>query len=212
MLISVQRPWHAPGVHVACDAACYAACYAAWHCEGGKRLSGGTFDGRMPVRIRSVHFGRSAPSRRRWVLSTRIRAASVRLGLAVRPVPAFAAGRLVRDCVRSWGQLCLPPGARRCSPGPGRLQLHVVRRRGQAVAVLLMSVLGRIAVAVAGGRRAVCGPGWRPSPGSWRPAHVGAARGVAVEFIVDPRGTVPAGADAEHGLCESSPAVLEESA
>lgn len=32
---------------------------------------------------------------------------------------------------------------RRCSPGPGRLQLHVVRRRGQAVAVLLMSVLGR---------------------------------------------------------------------
>lgn len=33
--------------------------------------------------------------------------------------------------------------ARRCSPGPGRLQLHVVRRRGQAVAVLLMSVLGR---------------------------------------------------------------------
>lgn len=135
MLISVQRPWRAPGVHVACD--------AAWRCEGGKWLSGGTFDGRMPVRICSVHFGRSAPSRRRWVLSTRIRAASVQLGLAVRPVPAFAAGRLVRDCVRSWGQLCLQPGARRCSPGPGRLQLHVVRRRGQAVAVLLMSLLGR---------------------------------------------------------------------
>lgn len=87
MLISVQRTWHAPGVHVACD--------VVWHCEGGKRLSGGTFDGRMPVCICSVHFGRSAPSRWRWVLSARIRAASVRLGLAVRPVPAFAAGRLV---------------------------------------------------------------------------------------------------------------------
>ncbi len=103
MLISVQRTWHAPGVHVACD--------AAWRCEGGKRLSGGTFDGRMPVRICSVHFEWSAPSRRRWVLSARIRAASVRLGLAVRPVPAFAAGRLVCGTASDLGgQLCLPPG------------------------------------------------------------------------------------------------------
>lgn len=49
----------------------------------------------------------------------------------------------VRDCVRSWGAALPAARARRCSPGPGRLQLHVVRRRGQAVAVLLMSVLGR---------------------------------------------------------------------
>ena len=103
MLISVQRTWHAPGVHVACD--------AAWRCEGGKRLSGGTFDGRMPVRICSVHFEWSAPSRRRWVLSARIRAASVRLGLAVRPVPAFAAGRLVCGTASDLG------GSFACRPG-----------------------------------------------------------------------------------------------
>ena len=103
MLISVQRTWHAPGVHVACD--------AAWRCEGGKRLSGGTFDGRMPVRICSVHFEWSAPSRRRWVLSARIRAASVRLGLAVRPVPAFAAGRLVCGTASDIG------GSFACRPG-----------------------------------------------------------------------------------------------
>ena len=135
MLISVQRTWHAPGVHVACD--------AAWRCEGGKRLSGGTFDGRMPVRICSVHFGRSAPSRRRWVLSARIRAASVRLGLAVRPVPAFAAGRLVCGTASDLG------GSFACRPGTTLLSWPrpVAAPRGapsgQAVAVLLMSVLGR---------------------------------------------------------------------
>lgn len=103
MLISVQRTWHAPGVHVACD--------AAWRCEGGKRLSGGTFDGR-DARAHMLGSFRA------------VCAFSPALG-SVRPNPrrispagtgCAACARFrsretrVRDCVRYWGQLCLPPG------------------------------------------------------------------------------------------------------
>ncbi len=76
------------------------------------------------------------------------------------------------------------------------------------MAVLLMSVLGR------SGRRKKSGlrPWLAAEPRVVATRSCRCCSGGAVEFIVDPRGTVPAGADAEHGLCESSPAVLEESA